>query len=97
MAFDGGSRSSEGTAGYVVAPSNGFELRRTGLYLGLGHTVNEAEVTALQRALRAVVHARNAGHLPDLPLRVLGDSQLIMRFMLRIYRQPRKPSLYEAV
>jgi len=74
VAFDGGSRSSEGTAGYVIATSNGYELRRTGLYLGPGHTVNEAEVIALQRALRAVVSARNAGHLPDLPLRVLGDS-----------------------
>jgi PHD-finger len=30
-------------------------------------------------------------------VRVLGDSQLIMRFMLRIYRQPRKPFLYQVV
>jgi riboflavin biosynthesis pyrimidine reductase len=37
------------------------------------------------------------GKLPDRPVRVLGDSQLIMRFMLRIYRQPRKPFLYQKV
>ena len=97
VAFDGGSRNSEGTAGYVIGLSNGFELRRTGIYLGPNHTVNDAEVVALQRALRAVVHAKNTGNLPDLPIRVLGDSQLIMRFMLRIYRQPRKPFLYEVV
>ena len=86
MAFDGGSRNSEGTAGFVIAKSDGTEVRRTGIYLGAGYTVNDAEVVAMHRALLAVVHARRCGYLPNLPIRLLGDSQLIMRFMLRVYR-----------
>lgn len=95
VAFDGGSRKSEGTAGFVIALSDGTEIRRSGVYLGPGYTVNDAEVVALQRALLALVYARKQRQVPaHLPVRVLGDSQLIMRFMLRIYRQPRKPFLY---
>jgi hypothetical protein len=86
LAFDGGSRNAEGTAGFVIATSDGTEIRRSGVYLGPGYTVNDAEVVALQRALRALTYARRTGQVADLPVRVLGDSQLIMRFMLGIYR-----------
>ena len=75
-----------GTAGFVIALSSGKELVRKGVYLGKGHTVNDSEVLALRCAVEELHKLEKKGVLPQLPIRILGDSQLIMRFMLRIYR-----------
>ena len=49
-------------------------------------------------ALEDLAARQQAGepHL-DAPIRVLGDSQMVVRLLLGIYRKARKPSLYLCV
>ena len=77
-----------GTGGYVILDGEGQEVVRAGRYYGPGRTNNEAESFAMRDAvhcLQTLVDSR-----PDLrlPVRIFGDSQLLIRFMLRIYKKP---------
>lgn len=99
MAFDGGAaKEGDATAGFIIADSSGKELVRCGLLLGPGLTNNEAESTACLEALKKLQELYAAG-LPNLraPIRVLGDSQLVIRMLLGVYKKVRKPSLYIAI
>jgi len=59
--------------------------------------VNDAEAEGLRQGMQRVVALLEKGHLKRRPIRVLGDSQLLIRFLLGIFKKPRKPSLYQAV
>ena len=99
VAFDGGStRGGIATAGFVIADTQGKEVVRVGLPLGPGITNNEAESTACLEALRELARLQDL-KTPNLaaPIRVLGDSQLILRMLLGVYKKARKPSLYIAI
>ena len=96
VAFDGGStREGIATAGFVIADLQGKEVVRTGILLGPGLTNIEAESTACLEALRELARLQDL-KTPNLaaPIRVLGDSQLILRMLLGVYKKVRKPSLY---
>ena len=68
---------------------------RRGLVLDRGLTNNEAESTACLEALRELARLQDRGReCLDAPIRVLGDSQLIIRMLLGVYKKVRKPSLY---
>jgi ribonuclease HI len=99
VAFDGGSvRGDQATAGYIIVDSAGREVVRRGLVLGVGLTNNEAESSACLEALQELARLQDQGS-PGLraPVRVLGDSQLIIRMLLGVYKKVRKPSLYVKV
>ena len=72
------------------------EICRKGLYLGQGYTVNDAESEGLLRGVETVCNLIQTGALPQDSVRIIGDSQLIIRFMLGVYK-PRKASIYAKV
>lgn len=99
VAFDGGaSKSGTATAGFLIVNTLKKDAVRKGLVLGPGLTNNEAESTACLEALRELAALQHKGH-PNLsaPIRVLGDSQLVIRMLLGVYKKIRKPSLYVCV
>jgi len=68
---------------------------RRGVYLGDGYTNNEAESLAAHDALHMLAKLQDAGCQGlDAPVRVLGDSQLVIRHLLRLYKRSAKASLY---
>jgi ribonuclease HI len=85
-----------GNAGYVIADAAGQEVCRKGIALGNGVTNNEAESQACLLALQRLAVLQDAGRplLRGYPVRVLGDSQLVIRFLLRLFKRSTKPSLY---
>ena len=69
--------------------SNSKEVVWAGHYYGPGQTNNETESFAMRDAghcLQSLIDSR-----PDLqlPVRIFGDSQLLICFMLWIYKKPR--------
>jgi ribonuclease HI len=70
-------------------------LVRKGVLLGTGKTNNEAESTACLKALEMLEALQKEGQ-PNLkaPIRILGDSQLIIRMLLGVFHRSKKPSLY---
>jgi ribonuclease HI len=83
----------------VIADAAGCEVVRIGLALGAGCTNNEAESTAAKAALEHLARLQDQGRkeLAGYPIRVLGDSQLVIRHLLRLYNRSSKPSLYLAL
>jgi hypothetical protein len=82
----------------VIADSRGQEVVRRGVPLGRGLTNNDAESTAVRMALEDLEERQQAGEpYLDAPIRVLGDSQMMVRLLLGVYRKARKPSLYLTV
>ena len=72
------------------------EIVRAGRYYGPGRTNNEAEAFALRDALDCL--ARIADRVgPMRPVRVFGDSQLIIRFATRVYKKPHRQTIYWAI
>ena len=74
--------------GFVILDGNGKEVIRTGRYYGPGRTNNKAESFAMWdgvHCLQSLIDSR-----PDLwlPARIFGESQLLICFMLRIYKKP---------
>jgi ribonuclease HI len=97
--FDGGAaKGGIATAGYLIVDSTGAEVVRRGVPLGRGLTNNDAESSAVRMALEDLDARQRVGvpHL-DAPIRVLGDSQMIIRLLLGIFKKARKPSLYLCV
>lgn len=99
VGFDGGAQKGVGSAGYVIADVDGREVVRVGLALGAGTTNNEAESTAVKAALEHLALLQDQGRkgVTGHPIRVLGDSQLVVRHLLRLYNRSSKPSLYLAL
>lgn len=69
---------------------------RAGIYYGPGHTNNEAEATALRNACECYEEIRSTTH-PDEAVRIWGDSQLVIRHLLGIYKKPSKIRVYDAI
>ena len=83
--------------GFVILDGNGKEVIHAGCYYGPGQTNNEAESFAMQdtaHCLQSLIDSR-----PDLrlPVRIFGDSQLLISFMLWIYKKPQRHTIYWAV
>ena len=81
--FDGGSEEGHGTGGFVILDGGGHEVLRMGAYYGASRTNNEAEMFAARDLMAVLVKLSN--QRPDLriPIRIFGDSQLIIRFLTR--------------
>ena len=81
--FDGGSEDGLGTGGFVIIDGEGKEVVRMGTYYGSGRTNNEAEMFAARDCMASL--AKLSKKMPQLllPIRVFGDSQLIIRFLTR--------------
>ena len=67
-----------------------------GVKLGEGMTNNEAESTALHLALKGVASLQDQHH-PQVcnTVRVFGDSQLVIKWHLGIFKKITKPSIYQ--
>lgn len=66
--------------------------------LGDGWTNNEAEIWALLSALRQLLDLQTSG-VPHLQgnIRVFGDSQLVIKWLLGLFKKANKASLYRCV
>ena len=74
--------------GFVILDGNGKEVVRTGCYYGPRQSNNKAESSTMWdvvHCLQSLIDSR-----PDLrlPVRIFGDSQLLICFMLWIYKKP---------
>ena len=76
---------------------DGLEVVRIGRYYGTGKTNNEAEMFALRDAMAMLASLLPSRPDLHLPVRVFGDSQLIIRFAMRIYKKPGRHSTYWAL
>ena len=68
-----------------------------GRYYGPGKTNNEAEMFALRDAMAALADLLPSHPHLRHPVRVFGDSQLIIRFATRIYKKPGRHTTYWAL
>jgi len=96
LSFDGGAKDGVGSAAFVLVDAKGQEVVRRGLYMGPGTTCNEAEARAVHDGLHELARLQDDGRpaLAGYPVRVLGDSQLVIRHLLRLFKASTKPSLY---
>lgn len=95
--FDGGSQDGHGTGGFVILDSKGNEVIRAGRYYGPGRTNNEAEAFAMRDAVQCLSRLKKRNPGLDHPVRVFGDSQLMIRFITRLYRRPTRHTIYWAL
>ena len=95
--LDGGSEDGLGTGGFVIIDRDGKEIVRMGTYYGSGQTNNEAEMFAARDYI--AILAKLSKKMPQLllPIRVFGDSQLIIRFLTRQCKNPTKHMMYWAL
>ena len=70
---------------------------RAGRYYGEGKTNNEAESWALRDALDCLVALAPSNPALQHPVRIFGDSHLLIRFMTRVYRRPQRSTIYWAI
>ena len=80
----------------MILDHNHQEVVRVGRYYGPGRTNNEAEIFALRDAMQCLcrLHQRmDTGY----PVRVFGDSQLIIHFATRVYKKPQRQTIYWAL
>ena len=77
--------------------ADGVEVVRAGKYFGEGLTNNEAEAYALREAVACLRRLQIWRSDLRLPVRVFGDSQLLIRFLTGIYKRPNKNSIYDAL
>ena len=59
-----------------------------GMFYGTGRTNNEAEMFAARDALHVLYKLQLERPDLRLPARMFGDSQLITRFLTRVYKVP---------
>ena len=76
---------------------DGNEVVRAGRFYGPGRTNNEAESFAMRDAVQCLLSLLESRPDLKLPVRMFGDSQLLIRFMTRIYKKPQRHSIYWAV
>ena len=95
--FDGGSEDGLGTGGFVIIDSEGKEVIRIRTYYWPRRTNSKAEMFAARDCM--AVLAKLSKKMPQLllPIRVFGDSQLIIRFLTRQYKNPTKHMMYWAL
>ena len=73
---------------FVILDADGKEVIRAGRYYGPGQTNNEVESFAIRDALQCL--SKLVQERPSLrhPVRVFGDSQLMIRFLTRVFKWP---------
>lgn len=81
----------------MILGAEGKEIVRVGRYYGPGRTNNEAEAFALRDAMQCLARLRRSRPELNLPARVFGDSQLMIRFMTRLYKRPQRHTIYWAL
>ena len=81
----------------MILDADGREVVRVGRYYGPGRTNNEAESFALRDAMQCLVRLVQRHPELRLPVRAFGDSQLLIRFLTRLYKRPQKHSIYWAI
>lgn len=82
---DGGSRGNPGHAAsaFVLTDEKGKKLEEKGFYIGLG-TNNEAEYTAVEKALEFLVNTYPDANNADVEVRA--DSQLVVNQLLNLWK-----------
>ena len=95
--FDGGAQDGHGTGGFVILDKDGQEVVRVGRYYGSGRTNNEAEGFAMRDAMQCLARLRRRRPELNWPVRVFGDSQLMIRFITRLYKRPQRHTIYWAL
>ena len=68
-----------------------------GTYYGSGRTNNEAKMFAARDCIAILAKLSKKMPQLQLPIRVFGDSQLIIRFLTRQYKNPTKHMMYWAL
>jgi ribonuclease HI len=86
-----------GTGGFVITKDDGRELVQFGSFYGQGYTNNEAEATALLDSLECLDALQWRDPTLALPVRVWGDSQLIIKHLIGVFKKPSKSRVYEAI
>jgi ribonuclease HI len=81
----------------VILDQNQKEIIRVGRYYGPGRTNNEAEAFAMRDAVQCLARLRRSRMKEGFPVRVFGDSQLMIRFATRLYKKPHRQSIYWAL
>ena len=80
--------------GFVILDGNGKEVVHAGHYYGPGRMNNKAESFTMRDAVHCLQSLINS---LQLPARIFGDSQLLIRFIFRIYKKPQQHTIYWAV
>ena len=79
--------------GFVILDGDGKEVIRARHYYGPGQTNNEAENFVMWDAVHCLQSPIDPHPDLRLPVSIFGNSQLLIRFMLQIYKKPSdKPS-----
>ena len=74
--------------GFIILDGDGKEVILAGRYYGPGQTNNEAESFAMWDAVYCLQSLSDSKPDLQLPVRIFGDSQLLICFMLWIYKKP---------
>ena len=74
--------------GFVILDGDGKEVVSAGRYYGPEQTNNEVESFAMRDMVHCLQSLINSHPDFQLPVGIFGDSQLLIRFMLRIYKKP---------
>ena len=74
--------------GFIILDGDGKEVIRAGRYYGPEQTNNEVESFVMRDAVHCLQSLINSQQDLRLPVRIFGNSQLLIRFMLRIYKKP---------
>ena len=74
--------------GFLILDMDGKEVVWAGRYYGSGWTNNEAESFAVRDTLQCL--SKLVQERPSLkhPIRVFGDSQLMICFLMRVFKWP---------
>ena len=73
--------------GFVILDADGKEVIQVGHYYGPGWTNNEAESFAIRDALQCLSKLIQERMSLRHPVRVFGDSQLMIRFLMRVFKR----------
>ena len=73
---------------FVILDGDNKEVVCTGCYYAPEQTNNEVEHFAMRDAVYCLQSLINSCPDLQLPVRIFGDSQLLICFMLRIYKKP---------
>ena len=74
--------------GFVILDMDGKEVVWAGQYYGPGCTNNEAKSFTIQDTLQCLSKVVQERPALRHPIQVFGDSQLMICFLMRVFKQP---------
>ena len=74
--------------GFMILDMDGKEVVQAGQYYGPGQTNNEAESFAVQDPLQCLSKLVQERPALRRPVRVFGDSQLMIFFLTKVFKWP---------